>query len=46
MDAQDHDDDGRELWHAVVTSLLIEGVAVGLFLACAFVWLGVLSGRI
>lgn len=26
--------------------LLLEGVAMGLFLACAFVWIGILSGRI
>ena len=46
MTPQDHDDDGRELWHAVATSLLVEAVAVGLFIACAFVWLGVIAGRI
>ena len=46
MDTRDHDENGRLLWHAVITSLLIEGVAVGLFLACAFVWLGILAGRI
>ena len=46
MDIQDHNDDGRELWHAVATSLLVEAVAVGLFIACAFVWLGVIAGRI
>lgn len=46
MDTQDHDEDGRLLWHAVVTGLLIEAVAVGLFFACAFVWFGILSGRL
>lgn len=46
MDTQDHDEDGRLLWHGVVTALLMEGVAVALFFACAFIWLGVLAGRI
>ena len=46
MSHRDHDDGDAELWHAVATSLLVEAVAVGLFIACAFVWLGVLAGRI
>ena len=46
MSNRDHDEDGRELWHAVATGLLIEAVAVGLFFACAFIWLGVIAGRI
>jgi hypothetical protein len=32
--------------HAATIALLAEGVAVTLFLACMFVWFGVLSGRI
>jgi len=31
---------------AATIALLAEGVAVTLFLACMFVWFGVLSGRI
>ena len=46
MTNRDHDEDGRELWHAVVVGLITEGVAIGLFFACAFVWFGILSGRI
>lgn len=46
MDTQDHDDDGRLLWHAVVLGLAVEALAVVLFFACAFVWFGILSGRI
>ena len=46
MDTQDHDEDGIRFYHGVVVALLIEGVAVGLFFACAFIWLGVLAGRI
>jgi hypothetical protein len=46
MTNQDHDEDGRELWHAVVMGLAIEALAVTLFFACAFVWFGILSGRI
>ena len=40
-----HNDDGHELWHAAITGILIEAVAVGLFFACAFVWLAILAGR-
>ena len=43
---QDHDEDGRELWHAVYVGLLIEAFAVVLFFACAFVWFGIITGRL
>ena len=32
--------------HDKTASLLMEGVAVTLFLACLFVWFGVIAGRI
>lgn len=46
MNERKHDDENGEVLHAVVVTLALEAIAVGLFFACTFVWFGILSGRI